>query len=133
VDRILDSDDEFRPHHLAKRWQAIEDNPRVDVWMSPMHVVGSPMVPCMHRPGRMIHVDDCIGEGMLTVRRELMVQVAGFPDVDYAEESGLLERLVHAGAAVQRLHERSYVYYRGHADSITQRRRLPVSASDALR
>jgi glycosyltransferase involved in cell wall biosynthesis len=119
---FLDSDDELQPHHLERRSRAIQDQPHVDVWISPMHVVGSPLVPCMHLPGQMVHVDDCVGVGMLTVRRQTMVAVAGFPDVDYAEEAGLLERMVGAGAVVQPLEERSYVYHRGHADSITHRR-----------
>jgi glycosyltransferase involved in cell wall biosynthesis len=119
---FLDSDDEFEPHHLAHRRTAIEASPQVDLWISPMRVVGSPLVPCMKDRGRMIHVDQCIGVGMLVIRRESLVLAGGFPELDYAEESALVEHLVARGVRQRRLDERSYVYHRNHPDSITRQR-----------
>ena len=100
----------------------IESNPGVDLWLSPMRVVGSPLVPCLHHPGQLIHVDRCIGVGMLAVRRESILAVGGFPELGYAEEAALLQRLLADGVRSARLNERSYVYHRGHADTITHRR-----------
>lgn len=116
---FLDSDDEFQPEHLARHRSAIEADPSVDLWLSPMRVVGSPLVPCMHEPGKLIHVDACIGVGMLAVRREVILAAGGFPDVGYAEESALMDRLMASGVHTRRLLERSYIYHRSHADSIT--------------
>jgi glycosyltransferase involved in cell wall biosynthesis len=121
---FLDSDDEFEPQHLARRRAAIESSPEVDLWLSPMRVVGSSLVPCLHHPGQLIHVDRCIGVGMLAVRRESILAVGGFPELGYAEESVLMQRLLADGVRSARLDERSYVYHRGHADTIT-RRRMP--------
>lgn len=120
---FLDSDDEFEPSHLARHRRAIEASPSVDLWLSPMRVVGSPLVPCMHDPGHLVHIDACIGVGMLAIRREVIVAAGGFPDVAYGEESALLDCLVAGGVRLARLQERSYVYHRGHADSITLNRR----------
>ena len=100
----------------------IESNPGVDLWLSPMRVVGSPLVPCLHHSGQLIHVDRCIGVGMLAVRRKSILAVGGFPELGYAEESALLQRLLADGVRGARLNERSYVYHRGHADTITHRR-----------
>ena len=116
---FLDSDDEFLPEHLALRRQAITGEPTVELWISPMRIVGSPLVPCRIHPGELIHIDRCIGAGMLTVRRKALLKVGGFPNLRYAEESALMTRLLAAGICCQRLPHRSYVYHRGHSDTIT--------------
>lgn len=130
---FLDSDDELHPSHLALRRQAIEAQPSIEMWLSPMRVVGSPLVPCMQEHGRMIHVDRCIGVGMLLVRREALLAIGGFPDLGYAEESGLLLRLQAAGISTGRLGARTYVYHRGHASSLTLDRQRLGAASTAVR
>lgn len=117
---FLDSDDEFLPDHLALRHQAITAEAAVELWVSPMRIVGSPLVPCRLNPGELIHIDRCIGAGMLTVRRDALLKVGGFPNLRYAEESGLMSRLLAAGIRHQRLSHRSYVYHRGHSDTITR-------------
>lgn len=121
---FLDSDDEFEPQHLARHRAAIESAPEIDLWVSPVRVVGNPLVPCARRPGRMIHIDRCIGVGMLVVRRDLLLAAGGFPELDYAEESALMRRLRTHGLRQRRLSERTYVYHRGHADTLTHNRLL---------
>ncbi len=116
---FLDSDDELLPDHLVLRRQAIAALPATDVWISPMRIVGNPLVPCCIHPGQLIHVDRCMGVGMLTIRREAILQAGGFPDLSYAEDSALMARLLAAGVRTQWLRHRSYVYHRNHVDSIT--------------
>lgn len=87
---FLDSDDEFEPAHLSKRRAAIASDSDVDLWISPMRVVGDPLVPCLHHPGRMIHVDRCVGVGMIVVRREAILAAGGFPDMAYAEDTAMV-------------------------------------------
>ncbi len=123
---FLDSDDEIEPDHLARHREAIEADPGVDIWVSPMRVVGSPMVPCAEKPGEHVHLDDCVGVGMLVLRRELMLAVGGFPDLAYAEESALMQRLLANGGQRGYLARRSYVYHRSHAGSITRGQPLSV-------
>jgi glycosyltransferase involved in cell wall biosynthesis len=117
---FLDSDDELEPDHLARHREAIEADPAVDIWMSPMRVVGSSMVPCAEKPGEDIHLDDCIGVGMLVLRREAMLAAGGFPDLAYAEESALMQRLLANGDKRGYLARRTYVYHRSHSDSLTR-------------
>ena len=124
---FLDSDDEFEPSHLARRREAIESDPSVDMWISPMRVVGDPLVPCRHHPGQMIHVDRCLGVGMIVVRREAILAVGGFPEIRYAEDSALVKKLVVGGVRSRKLRDRSYVYHRDHADTITQNRLRDVA------
>ncbi len=124
---FLDSDDELHPGHLALRRQAIEAQPAVDVWISPMRVVGSPLVPCLLRPDRMIHVDRCIGVGMLLVRRDSLLAVGGFPDMRYGEEAALMQKLWASGSRAARLAARTYTYHRGHPSSLTLDRERQVS------
>ncbi|MEO7051087.1 MAG: glycosyltransferase family A protein [Rhodanobacter sp.] len=130
---FLDSDDEFLPEHLALRREAITAAPAVGIWISPMRIVGSPLVPCRIHPGELIHIDRCIGAGMLTVRREALLNVGGFPNLRYAEESALMTRLLAAGIGCQRLPHRSYVYHRGHSDTITHNQRRAASAMKRTR
>jgi glycosyltransferase involved in cell wall biosynthesis len=117
---FLDSDDELLPDHLALRREAIASLPATELWLAPMRIIGDPLVPCRMHPGEMIHIDRCIGVGMLTIRREAILQAGGFPDVRYAEDSALMSRLLATGIRMQQLTHRSYVYHRNHADSITR-------------
>ncbi len=117
---FLDSDDELDPDHLARHREAMQADPSVDIWLSPMRVVGSPMVPCAQNPGEDIHLDDCIGVGMLVLRRDVMLAAGGFPDLAYAEESALMQRLLANGGRCGHLARRSYVYHRSHAESLTR-------------
>ena len=123
---FLDSDDELEPDHLARHREAIEAEPDVDVWVSSMRVVGSSMVPCAHTTGRDVHLDDCIGVGMLVLRRQVLLDVEGFPDLPYGEESALMQRLLATGAHRGCLARRTYVYHRSHAQSLTQRLTQPA-------
>jgi glycosyltransferase involved in cell wall biosynthesis len=117
---FLDSDDEFEPTHLSRRREVIESNAEIAMWISPMRIVGSPLVPCRHHPEQLIHVDRCVGVGMIVVRREAILAVGGFPEIGYAEDSALVKRLVVGGVRARRLEDRSYVYHRDHADTITK-------------
>ncbi len=123
---FLDSDDELEPDHLARHREAIEAEPAVDLWLSPMRVVGSSMVPCAQNPGEDIHLDDCIGVGMLVLRRDVLLAAGGFPEIAYAEESALMQRLLANGVRRGHLARRTYVYHRGHAGSLTHGRPLPA-------
>ena len=116
---FLDSDDELLPDHLALRRDAIAAQPGTELWLAPMRIVGNPFVPCRLHPGEMIHVDRCIGVGMLTIRREAIMRVGGFPDISYAEDSALMTQLRIMGTRTAWLTQRSYVYHRNHADTIT--------------
>ena len=84
------------------------------------------MVPCAEKPGEDIHLDDCIGVGMLVLRREVMLAAGGFTDVAYAEESALMQRLLANGGQRGYLARRSYVYHRSHAESLTRGTTLPA-------
>ncbi len=131
---FLDSDDELHPSHLATRRQAIEAQPSIELWLSPMRVVGSPLVPCMVEHGQMIHIDRCIGVGMLLVRREALLAIGGFPDLRYAEESALMQRLLASGVRTGRLGARTYVYHRSHGSSLTldRERQQATPTGDAV-
>lgn len=116
---FLDSDDELLPDHLSLRRAAITAQPATELWLSPMRIVGNPLVPCCVHPGKTIHIDRCTGVGMLTIRLEAILQAGGFPDISYAEDSALMARLQANGIRTQWLMQRSYVYHRNHTDTIT--------------
>ncbi|WEN14244.1 glycosyltransferase family A protein [Rhodanobacter sp. AS-Z3] len=127
---FLDSDDELLPDHLALRRKAITELPATQLWLAPMRIVGNPLVPCCVHPGEMIHIDHCLGVGMLTIRREAILQAGGFPEIGYAEDSALMRRLLASGMRIGRLTQRSYVYHRSHVDSVTSNQ---VAANDIIK
>lgn len=59
---------------------------------------------------------------MLVIRREVRLAVGGFSEIDYAEESALMNRLRARGVNQWRLDKRSCVYHCSHADTITHNR-----------
>lgn len=65
---------------------------------------------------------------MIVVRREAIVAVGGFSEIRYAEDSALVKKLVVVGVRSRKLRDRSHVYHRDHADTITQNRLRDVSA-----
>lgn len=125
---FLDSDDEFEPAHLSKRREAIAADGEVDLWISPMRVVGDPLVPCSQHHGEMIHLDKCVGVGMIVVRREAIMAIGGFPEMAYAEDTAMINRLLLAGVRTGQLAQRSYVYHRDHADTVTHNQREVLEA-----
>ena len=115
---FIDSDDEYRPDHLAVRRQVLLENPEVTFLHSTADVIGDPYVPDKNDPTNMIHLDDCVIGGTFVIRRDVLMDLGGFDVVDYADDALLYERASAAGIAIAKLDHPSYVYYRTTPDSL---------------
>ncbi|MBL7686003.1 MAG: glycosyltransferase family 2 protein [Deltaproteobacteria bacterium] len=115
---FLDSDDEYLPNHLLSHYQLIQENPTVDFWNCDIEIIGNPFVPDKNNPKQKVHIRDCAHLVTFFIRRSCLVEVQGFPEMLYSEDSGLTNRL--AEKKIYPLFSKlcTYRYYRNEADSI---------------
>ena len=118
---FLDSDDTYRPEHLALRARSIREDPAVDLIHSPATVLGENWVADRHNPARRISLEECRLGGTFFVRRSGALEIGGFPSVEYGDDSLFFEKAEAAGFRIRRLEARTYVYNRLREDAITRR------------
>jgi glycosyltransferase involved in cell wall biosynthesis len=127
---ILDADDEYKPSHLARCLEVMENYDLIS--SNADTVVGSPddyFVPDMTNPTELVHVDDCILFATLFGRREVFEKIL-FQD-GYAADAHFFE-LAARRYKVGKLNLRSYIYYRNNPNSICgkeKRRNSPSYSS----
>lgn len=110
---FLDSDDAYRPDHLAWRMQYLRRNPKVDMIYGGVEAVGpkeKQEVVDLERPGRTIHVSKCYVGGTFVIRRSVLERVGGFRQVEFGEDLDLVKR-VERRYDVRKVGKRSYRYY----------------------
>lgn len=115
---FLDSDDQYAPTHLAVRKQVLCENPDVEFLYGGLHVVGDPYVPDLLNPGKLIHVQECIVAGTIVVRRATLVQLGGFPNVAYGDDTALYNRAYEANISIASIDDPTYIYNRTRSDSL---------------
>jgi glycosyltransferase involved in cell wall biosynthesis len=129
---FLDSDDYYEPEHLALRRDVLKAKPTLELLYGGMKFIGSSLIPDRDNPREFIDLQShgCVPTGTITVSRETLVNVGGFPNLAYSEDSALLENLFASGTPSLRMSERTYVYDRTQPDSIcnqiAQRGRLMI-------
>ncbi len=116
---FLDSDDEFRPDHLAARKAIIAENPDTELLHGGVQVLGSPYVPDRFNYERMIHLRDCAIGGTFFIRRELAFRLTGFSAMELGHDADFLERAARSGARILKTVLPTYIYHREIRNSIT--------------
>lgn len=115
---FLDSDDAYRPDHLASRKQMLVDHPQVEFLHGGVEVVGNPWVADKDDPTRQVHVNDCVVGGTFVIRRDVLLGLGGFDAVRYADDALFYQRAQDAGVVIAGTDHPSYVYYRDTPDSL---------------
>lgn len=115
---FLDSDDEYLPHHLARRKVMLSENSEVDFLWGGVKIIGNPLVPDKDNPNEMIHLDECKIGGTFFVKKHKAIELEGFDDLKYADDADFYARAYDAGLVIASTQEPSYVYYRDTPDSI---------------
>ena len=117
---FIDSDDEYKVEHLEKMVTFMQSNPAIDFIHSLPDVIGKEedmWLPDANDPSKLIHVNDCVYPGTFFGKREVFIQMGGFKDVSF-EDSDFYNRLNSSGKfTIQKLKEKTYVYYRDVEDS----------------
>ena len=116
---FLDSDDWYKPDHLRLIRTYLRAHPEALVLQTGLTVQGNPYVPDVYRPGKLIHVKECAAAGTLVFRKEVLIRLGGFPDVTFAEDARLMEKVRRAGIPVHTLPQETYVYDRSRNEGIT--------------
>ena len=121
---FLDSDDEYLENHLQLRVEYMERHPGVDIIHGGVVLTGPEelhWVPDAEHPGRKIHIRDCIVGATLFGKREVFLQVGGFPTVDFSSESRLMKRL-EGRFTVEKVDFPTYVYHTEADDRLCRKR-----------
>ena len=115
---FLDCDDEITKDHLKYRLDFLSENPDVDFLHGGVKVIGNQFVPDKENPRRLIHLSDCIIGASFFGRRNVFIELNGYKEIPYSEDSEFLERVL-SRYKVKKVCFPSYIYYRDVPNSIT--------------
>lgn len=130
---FLDSDDEYAPDHLSARAAALAAASDLDLLHGGYRVIGPPealFVPDAENPGRLIPLSECVVGGTFVFRAEFLRALGGFPDVPYAMDHVLMQRVRSADGRVGSCDEPTYLYHREPGVGMCEERR-PDAAEPA--
>lgn len=109
---FLDSDDYYKPDHLARNLAKLNATPPPDMIHSLTHILGDPYVADVNDLSRKLHIDECCAHGTFFIRREVLDKIMPLPRVSYGEDYHLLQKILSAGYKVVKTADRTYVYDR---------------------
>ncbi len=115
---FLDSDDEFEKDHLMHRVRFMEKHPEIDLLHGGVDIIGNEFVRDKNNPQQFIHLSMCAIGATFFGKREVFVELKGFKNLSYSEDSEFLER-AEKKFNVKKVNFNTYIYHRDAADSIT--------------
>lgn len=115
---FLDSDDEYRESHLIKRVEYMNNHPEADLLYGGVSIVGNPFVRDRNNPQNFIHLSDCYIGGTFFGKRNVFLELNGFRNLEYSEDSDLLIRAKNKFNIVK-FNLPTYIYHRELSDSLT--------------
>lgn len=114
---FLDSDDYYKPDHLSIRAKLISKT-KAKVLHGGFEVIGDPFVPDKNDRSRKIHLDRCVIDGTLFIKRDIFMKIGGFPLVEYSPGNALVQKLIEQNISIISIDESTYIYNRTSEDSI---------------
>ncbi len=118
---FINSDDQYAPDHLALRFEHMQKNPHVDFIHGGASIVGDPYVVDKYDATKKIHLQDCPIGGTFFGKRNVFLELNGFNNLAYSEDSDFFER-VQKKFVVGRVDFPTYRYDRTTPDSITNQK-----------
>jgi glycosyltransferase involved in cell wall biosynthesis len=115
---FLDSDDEYTADHLLLRRQALEQYPMLDLLHGGVQIIGDEFVADKDDPSRKIHLSECIIGGTFVLRRQSILDLGGFANLRYADDSELYQRAMEKGWISAIIDAPTYIYHRDTPDSL---------------
>ncbi len=115
---FLGSDDEFKPDHLKLRVEYLNSHPEIDLLHGGVEIIGDPFVKDKNDQSKKIHLSECVIGGTFIGKREMFLELDGFKDLKYSEDSELFER-AEKKYKIAKVDFKTYIYYRDTEDSIT--------------
>ena len=117
---FLDADDWYAPMHLQTRRAYLEQAPAIDLLHGGCEIIGNPYVPDKHNPKNMLDLHDLVVGGTFVMERTKLIEIGGFPLVEYSLDSELFEELQARGAHIVKTDVRTYMYDRTPPDSMVK-------------
>lgn len=114
---FLGSDDEWKPQFLSERVNYLADHPDIDFIHGGVEIIGHPYVKDKNDLTREIHLDDCVIGGTFFGKRKVFLELGGFKDLSYSDDSDFFER-AEKKFNIAKVDFPSYIYYRDTPDSI---------------
>ncbi len=115
---FLGSDDEYEPDHLELRMKFLKSNPEIDLLHGGAMIVGDEFVKDKNDTSKKIHLSDCVIGGTFFGKRQMFLELEGFNDLKYSEDSDLFDRAKEKHKIIK-VNFATYIYYRDTEDSIT--------------
>jgi len=125
---FLDSDDEYKKEHLKLRIDFLNQNPEIDFLHGGVQVIGNQFVPDRNDRTKLTHLSTCAIGATFFGRREIFLELGGFKQIAYSEDSEFLERVLKY-YNIKKVDFPTYIYHREVSDSITQNGLLKSLAS----
>ncbi|MBU1679910.1 MAG: glycosyltransferase [Bacteroidetes bacterium] len=113
---FLGSDDEYKKDHLEDRISFIK-NSNFDLIHGGVEIIGDEYVKDKNNIERKIHLSECILGGTFLGKREVFLELDGFKNIKYSEDSEFFER-ANNKFKIGRVNYPTYIYYRDTPDSI---------------
>ncbi len=118
---FIDSDDQYQPDHLKYRVHLAKTTHHLFSYGG-MTVIGDPWVPDKYNLSSMIHVNtpQVATTGTFFIERNFLVELGGFPNQRYAEDSALFDKAKEHGVDPVWIEHPTYIYDRTGEDSVTK-------------
>lgn len=114
---FIGSDDEYKPDHLKLRVEFMKKNPAIDFIHGGVEIIGSPYVKDKNDLTKKIHLSQCAIGGTFFGKRKIFLELDGFRDLYYSDDSDFFER-VQKEFQIAQVDFPTYIYYRDTPDSI---------------
>lgn len=115
---FLDSDDEIETDHLEKHYNFMINNPNIDLIHGSAKIIGDEFVRDKYDSNKFIHLSECVIGGTFFGKRKVFIELNGFKNIEYSEDSEFLER-AEKFFNIQKVNFKTYKYYRDTLNSIT--------------
>ncbi|HEY9178802.1 MAG TPA: glycosyltransferase family 2 protein [Flavipsychrobacter sp.] len=109
---FLDSDDTYKPEHLYSRIAFMQANPALDVIHGGIELNEDILVPDYCNAGRMISLKECIISGGLFGKRHVFLDLNGFNNQRYGEDTELWTRASRKYNTLLITEPETYIYTR---------------------
>ncbi|GAB6282154.1 MAG: glycosyltransferase family A protein [Ignavibacterium sp.] len=114
---FLGSDDEYKNNHLELRVNYLESHSDIDLIYGGLEIIGNPFVKDKNDLSKLIHLNDCIVGGTFFGKRNVFIDLNGFKNILYSEDSEFFERAKEKFNIIK-VDFQTYIYHREVEDSI---------------
>ncbi len=117
---FLDSDDAYKPNHLASRLCLLQLHPEVDTLHGGVNIIGDQYVVDANNLERKIHLSECTIGATIFMKKQSWQKLGGFRNPPINTDADLMKRIITAKMMVLKTEIPTYIYYRDEHCSITQ-------------